>query len=296
MKLFLLIVLLSASMLQAQVSIIIEAETEEGFLLGINGYLQNEEATQALVITRLDTSVYQFNVKTGAKEFGKKVQLRESGNHKYVLTKDFNGHFKLRYRGLQSKLPASATSISYHEDSEWISSIAATSIVATEVIKEHNLEEMAPKEVLADPEIPASKPDTLVERATTTDSSSSSNAVALLFTSSDTLQGESEKKDSSDTLTINPGSEANFQLVLEKLAQTEFEFDKLSICKEYISGNKIDSDQLGTLFSQLRYDQSRMQLARHSIQQVTDPENLSAQSIHFDYEVTKSKYILFLNE
>ncbi|MDZ7847057.1 MAG: hypothetical protein U5L96_09930 [Owenweeksia sp.] len=90
--------LLGNHLLMGQVNLVIEDETEQGFFLGINGYLQNIEKSQQTRTTSLDTVPYVVLIDTDTTQIAKRIHLREPGTHRYVLTRNFYNELKLRYR------------------------------------------------------------------------------------------------------------------------------------------------------------------------------------------------------
>lgn len=297
MKLFLLITLLSASFLQAQVNVIIEDERPEGFLLGVNGYLQNQEQAEALVITGLDTIAYHFSIKSGPIEFQKNIHLREVGTHKYVLTNDFYGKLKLRYRGLQARLPSGISSVKLSDEIQWPSVTLATADTSSGIPAAGNIIDSLPNTAVSVAVAKDSQVNHSIKLVTTTvDSNSLKTAEILTPGTADSLVKNNSVRPDSSAASDNQAKNQVFQSLINTLAIEEFEFERLRIAQEYLAANKIRAEQLGKLFEQLKYDQTRMQLTESAIAQVTDPENLPELSRYFEYEITKSKYILFLNE
>lgn len=301
MKLFLLITLISVSILRAQVSLVIEDERSEGFFLGINGYLQNQDKKEQVLVTGLDTSKYLISIRTGAVEFNKTIQLREPGTHKYVLTNDFYGKLKLRYRGNQSKAPSGLSATSLSSEVKW--PVIASSVLIAGTANPGKISTLPSQESTSQGDKNGSL-DSLSEKSDTTISltpKTDSAQVATIVTTAITDSAAAEPTDNTDAEKSDPENSTKtspeaLQTVLNTLDGQEFEFDKLSISQEYLEANMVTSNELGKLFEQLKYDQSRMQLIQSSITRVTDPENLANLARYFEYEISKSQFILFINE
>ena len=69
MKLALLLTALWCFPLFAQVDLLIEDQRDEGFFLGIDGYLQNEEKLKVIYRTNRDTVSYQGYIRSGEIKF-----------------------------------------------------------------------------------------------------------------------------------------------------------------------------------------------------------------------------------
>ena len=286
MKLLLILALLCPYVLGAQISVLIEDERGDGFFLGINGYVQNEEKKTKLLIKSLDTARYTFSIRCGLTEFSKVIQLREKGLHKYVLVEDFYGKPKLRYRGIQAGTPGGVSVITMQSVIPWPDMTSETIVaeVVRDTVTDTSMTTMAV--VAATPVVPAS-----------VDSMASDNTEVVLVQDSVADTAAADIIETADTLISTPVEDTEgFRNFLSGLKAQEFEFDKLTMCQEYSSANNLSSEQLGLMFSELRYDQSRMQLIRSALDQIVDPENLEELASHFEYEITKSQYILFLNE
>jgi hypothetical protein len=327
MRLFLLLTLIGTITLRAQVSVIIEDERGEGFYLGINGYIQNEEKKTTLLIKDLDTSRYTFSIRSGSTEFAKNIQLREKGMHKYILTKDYYGKLKLRYRGMESKAPGDITALAYHQEIRW-PVVAGTAAIAAQLTSEN--EALESEASAKDPSTSSaaaedSSTDSVTVTAAVKDTSaneawesealakdSSTGSAAAIDSSTGSATGVSitavtsassvtanttvDDKISDNTPLPAPNDGHAFHSFLEELKAQEFEFDKLSMCQEYAAAKSLSSEQLGAMFQELSYDQSRMQLIRSNLKDISDPQNLPELSRYFEYEITKSQYILFINE
>ncbi len=306
MKLLLLIALFSVTMLQAQVKIVFEDEVSDGFILGINGFLQNESKQQTIVITDFDTSTYDISIRQGANEINKKIQLREKGIHKYVVTTDFHGKLRLRYRGLQSKLPSNAHLATISKDLKWpmISSpevIAAASninesesidsVVVASQARLVETDTTSSIEDTAQTKIQAVAATPIISNSSTVKDSLSSVDTAITGNATDDLG----RSDSSAT-SVQSATTALFPSFYKELTVQEFEFERLSVCENYLTNNQITAGQLGKMLEQLKYDQSKMQLTKSAYDRVIDPENLAELSKLFEYEISKSQFILFLNE
>ena len=284
MKLALLLTALWCFPLFAQVDLLIEDQRDEGFFLGIDGYLQNEEKLKAIYLTNLDTVSYQVSIRSGETEFTKPVQLREPGLHKYVLLTDYNNELKLRYRGLINQSPSITALKGPKKEISWPEISATVAIAAND-------------EVSADSSADTPRDEGPAVSDPPKDGSSTTMVMVLDHPEVPPTDSTIKKELNTDTAGLNevPGCAA-FTSFLAGMDAQGYEFDRLSMCQEYLSAHRVKSQQIGEMFSRLKYDQTRMQLIRSALNRIIDPENLPDQSKFFEYEITKSKYILLIDE
>lgn len=289
MKLFLLLALLSPLITAGQVDLLIEDERGEKFLIGIDGFVQNEHATGTLLVKGLDTTQHLILVKSGTQSFQRSIKIREKGLHRYVIITDFHGNPKLRYRGKASKTPTGITPIALASSIPWPEEYHVGAVK-----EKPDIVTTTPVSVV---QMDTIRPDTaIVVSAVATGTAVVATSVPVAEVKSDSVEKAETVSSEIPSENESPGqvSESNFTEFMTKLRAQEFEFERMQMCENFETGKKITAQQLGEMFQVLQYDRSRMQLTRAMANRVSDPENLPPLSRLFEYEITKSQYILFL--
>ncbi len=274
MKYLVLLLFFSCSLLHAQVNLIIEDETEQGLFLAINGYLQHPEKQGKLVITHLDTIPYQLHIDSDTFRFNKTIHLREQTGHRYVLVKDFHGDLKLRYRGTSARLPAGYATVKYNRSIPYED--AVTTLIASSVDEPPAETKEITKE--AD-EAPTAKEVTINVKPSDPPSDS------VLLVNNDTISEAGRRVE----VTIPTPEPAPFEAFIARLAQKQYEFEKLVESQDYASAQKLTVAEIKQVFGFFKYDNTRLQFLKKIQGDIRDPANLGLLKDELEYEISKQE-------
>ena len=288
MRLFSLLLFICSQLLYSQsasqhraVNLLIEDETQQGFFLGVNGFLQNTEKETAFAITQLDTIPYRLHIDSDTFHFEKNIHLREKSTHRYVLTKNFHGELKLRYRGTSNAIPHHINSQAYDRSVVWPEHFG------------NKIPVEAPEEVASTSEVAAA--DAVVSPKEDKDSvqvieiepvNPPNEQNDVLLPSKDTLNEHQRK-----VVVSEPRFDhQSFKDFISELKQTEFEFEKLTKSKGYLQKHGISSKELKQIFEVLKYDQTRLQVLKDAQEKIIDPQNLQILKAALEYEISKKEF------
>lgn len=287
MRICTLLLLFCSYSLSAQINLLIEDQTDQGFFLGVNGYLQNPEKKKNLVVKDLDTIPYVLHIDSDTSNFTKTIHLREKKTHKYVLTRNFKGELKLRYRGEQSGTPKGYEVVSLDRSVAWP-------------------EEWKPRHIKKDkePELTASGSSSANQSFREKEDPQDTGIVSIETHSTDEepqellLPGNDTVAVKSRTLEVTEPEfdTPPFEQLIANLKETEFEFEKLVKSRKYAEEHILSTDQLREVFSVLSYDNSRLQLLKAAKKKILDPNNLGNLKDVFEYEVTQRQFQKIIDE
>ena len=269
----------------AQVNIIIEDESKTGFILGVNGYVQNTDPVHSLAIKGLDTVPTQLLVELQPKVyFTKIIKLHEKGNYKYVVTTNSRDELQLRYRGTLPKIPEGMLAMEVQrsmvmEKSEPIvtASVQSDEIEVTPEIATQTPPPVVPtKEIVQTKKVDSIAPVKTKPLVVNTDTISSKIAVE-----------QKSSKPKQDTISIEKANP--FEAFIADLAKTEFEFEKLQKSEAYANKHNFSLEELKQVFNTLSYDNSRLQLVQSIKGSFTDMSQMKVLAEQLDYEISKQK-------
>lgn len=269
----------------AQVNLLIEDETGSGFLLGINGYVQNTDPVKAMVIQKLDTFPFEVRVELAPNAFFyKKMHFHESGSYRYIITTNSRDELQLRYRGTLKDPPASVITMNV-QNMLPLNPLATTAKVDSKpaVLPPPDKSVAGNDDAIVKPVPPAiPKKDTLPSVPATTAVVNEPIAVA---------QKEEEIIEPRETQppaeVISP--EKTFDTFLEELKATEFEFEKLNKAQEFATQKSFTSHELKKVLEIIKYDNTRLELLRNlkpMLKEMKDPEVLKEA---LEYEISKQQ-------
>ncbi len=269
----------------AQVNIIIEDESKTGFLLGVNGYVQNTEPVSLLMIKGLDTVPTQLLVELQPRVyFTKIIDLHEKGNYKYVVTTNSRDELQLRYRGTLSKIPEGILAMEVQrvlamEQKEPIITASVKSDQA-EIVPQLSSPTPAPviptKEIIHTKKVDSiatAKPKPVVIKI---DTAQNQNKVVA-------IKPASKPKDTV-VIKVNP-----FDAFITDLSKTEFEFEKLQKSEAYAKNHNFTLEELKQVFNILSYDNSRLTLVRSVKGSFKDVSQMKVLAEELDYEISKAQ-------
>jgi len=95
----------------------IEDETKTGFKLVVNDFLQNETALPKVNIQKIPSGGENriLVLLENGMMIKRKLPALDKGFHKYVIYRDYQGKYKMRYRGIHTNLSQSAIMVDYSE-------------------------------------------------------------------------------------------------------------------------------------------------------------------------------------
>ncbi len=286
MHLFRLLPILFCFTTFAQVNLIIEDATNTGFLLGINGFVQNTDPVKELVVQKLDTFPFEVRVELSPNVFFvKKMHFHNKGNYKYIITTNSRDELQLRFRGEPSTLPATATTI------EAKNAVALRPLTALT-----NIEEKAqPKTIIPEKEtqiavttkkgneepVTAAAPQKKEEKPTPEPIKIKEEPVA--------------KKDTAKQTPPPPPppvlkKEKTFAEFYADLKSTEFEFEKLNAAREFGNKHSYTVEELKQILAAMKYDNTRMEFMRATKDQWKGLNDVQSLRSSFEYEISKEQF------
>ena len=269
----------------AQVNIIIEDESKTGFILGVNGYVQNTEPVHSLAIKGLDTVPTQLLVELQPNiYFTKIIDLHEKGIYKYVITTNSRDELQLRYRGALPKIPEGilAMNVQHSVVMEQTEPIITASVKSDDIkVTPKAITPTSPPPIIATKEIVQTKKlDSIAPAQPTPETTGVDTTIdsTIAVSRSDSLP--------KDTMIspVNP-----FDAFIADLSKTEFEFEKLQKSEDFAKNHTFTLAELKQIFNILTYDNSRLQLVRSvkgSFKDVSQMKDLAEQ---LDYEISKQQ-------
>ena len=274
----------------AQVNLIIEDATGTGFLLGINGFLQNTDPVKELVVKKLDTFPFDVRVELSPNVFfEKKMHFHSKGNYQYIITTNSRDELQLRYRGEPDALPA-----------------AATTIDANNVIPLRPLASLSPAKEKEKPAsvIPEKKSVSKAPAITTPISTTTAIPAKTQTTETKTPKSippkveavATPKKDTTVAVVPPPPppppvkKEKTFGEFYTELQSTEFEFEKLNAAQEFGKKHPYTVEELKQILAAMKYDNTRLEFMRATKNQWKNLTNVNSLRSSFEYEISKEQF------
>lgn len=256
----------------------IEDETDQGFFLGINGYLQNAELTSSWHVSGLDTVPILVQIESDTVNFIKEIHLRDEAEHRYVLTYNSRGELKLRYRGTTHS--ATPEAVAWNEDIKW-----------PEKWKPRGNHPPTPSGpvVLASAK-PAIQPEP-TPPDTEKDTIRTDESVLLPGNEVVDLQEEGM------VVELPEAAEASdYQKLITALEKKQYEFDRLRLAQEYLKNHSVSVEELKKIFSIVKYDNTRLQLFDTAFPKLIDPAAAHELVSTMEYDISQQKIKERLNE
>ncbi len=88
----------------------------------------------------------------------------------------------------------------------------------------------------------------------------------------------------------------SFEHIVQKVSNTEFEFEKIMAIKNYFEKNQTTTQELKILARLLTYDLTRLQLLKEAYEYTTDRINYSTLVSVFDFDLSKQSFLQYLSE
>lgn len=270
----------------AQVNVIIKDPTNSGFILGVNGFVQNTEPVDQVIIKGLDTIPHQLIVQLDSTVwFSKLIHLRSSGNYNYIITTNSRDELQLRYRGKTSSPPSGIVSM---EVQRLVPMQQPEPVITASVKSSDNFQITSADTVETKVVVPTRE---IVEVKTV------APEFVHLIPDSTKLADPTEKTDtlplSSDTILSMPSP---FAVLLTNLQKTEFEFEKLQKSEDFIQKHSFTIEELRQVFRLLSYDNSRLQLLQSIHNDEIDMSVYQDLAEELDYEISRQKFNEILKE
>jgi hypothetical protein len=264
---------LSIQSLSAQIQLLFETDQPYSFLVGLDGFVQNPEPVNKIVITGIDTGLHQINfIALGATDtliYNKQVRLLEKDKQRYLLTIDFSKTPQLQYRGIVEHYPDQALRMKKQKVLEW-------STFSEKRFKP--------------------KPKTFVVIEASQDLPTlDSNAVAVQHTKP--VDSIIEPIDSSVNIiktetkpTVVIAEKSPLEQILVSIKQQDFEFEKLQMALAFVQKNQYTLEDIQTMASLFRFDDSRLQLALQAQEKLPEGKRKQLGEI-FDFEYSRTVYL-----
>lgn len=267
----------------AQVNIIIEDESKAGFLLGVNGYVQNTEPISLLMIKGLDTVPTQLLVELQPRVyFTKIIDLHEKGNYKYVVTTNSRDELQLRYRGTLSKVPDGILAMEVQS----VLAMEQTEPIVTASVKSDE-EEIVPEIITPAPSpvIPTKEIVHTIRVDSIAPAKAEPVAIKIDTAKSETpIVTKEPVVQPKDTLIVKANP---FDAFITDLSKTEFEFEKLQKSEDFAKNHNFTLEELKQVFNILTYDNSRLTLIRSVKGSFDDVSQMKELAEQLDYEISK---------
>ncbi len=271
----LLVLILQPYMHRAQVNIMVTDETENSFVLGLDGYLQNTQPVQGLIIQKMKAGSHVLNIHIykdkDTVRLARPLKLEQSGNYQYVIMRNFEGRYQLRYRGKTTSFPAGIQAIEQQKIMEW---------PAAEI---RNLALKQPEPVQVSTALPPptgeKKPEPKAEKPNPTVTKAPPPKTAMTKAA--------EKAPAKPPVVPAPEP---FEKLVKNLREAEFEFVRLNTAKEYTNQNPLTVNEVKTVFSYFSYDNTRLQFLNHAHEKIKDKENIKQLLETLDFELSKEQF------
>ncbi len=262
MRTFLFTIFLIGTLAHAQVGLTILDETERGFSLGVNGFLQNGTPLKHLHINGLDTiptvlTVWQDSVNY----FEKTIHFHQKGDYKYVLTENSRGTLQLRYRG-EGEPPTGAVKMKVARVLKMEEQMVFLEKPKKEVSKIIKPQEQKPAENL---------PEKI-----------------------DTIKVKIAAEKPPEPIKISP--QERFANFIQKMKETDLEFERLNQSLEYSKKYDFSIEEMAEVLKVLKYDNTRLQFLRAVIPQKEKWDGATVLYEALDYEVSRESLRGMLGE
>tara|TARA_Y100001934_G_scaffold174851_1_gene207144 strand:- start:237 stop:1214 length:978 start_codon:yes stop_codon:yes gene_type:complete len=313
---FILFLLLS-QVAHAQTILMFEDQTKTGFKLIMNNYLQNETALPKLNLQKFpDAENEVYLVLENGIHIKRKLPKLPKGNHKYVIYKDFKGKHHLRYRGISTELSQSALMFDYKEmlvfNEPAIAAIQQADTLSHFPDLQQNQIALARKDSLQKDSLKLALAEQQQAEALQR-KKDSLNAMSLVAEVSNPLKKDSikvvlaeaslEAKSQAETITAIDSSTlattpvealkaGGFGTFILSFESSDFEFDKLSMAKEFASNEKLKAEEAQQILKGLKYDQSRLDFLQFLLtnqSDLKDSQTLLIGCLDFDLSKEQAK-------
>lgn len=274
----------------AQVNLIIEDATGTGFLLGINGFVQNTDRVKELVVKKLDTFPFEVRVELSPNVFfEKKMHFHTKGNYQYIITTNSRDELQLRFRGEPDALPTAATTI------EAKNLIPLRPLAALSPVKEKGkpatvILEKNPVNKVPDAGTPkttaASVPAKLPPTETKTPKPNPPKVETTITPKKDTVIAVIPPPPPAPPIK----KEKTFGDFLVELQNTEFEFEKQNTAQEFGKKHVYTIEELQQILAAMKYDNTRLEFMRATKDQWKNLKNIQTLRSSFEYEIIKEQF------
>ena len=277
---FFVVIIFASQLLSAQeAALFLEDLTGREFRLALDGYAQNTEYVDQLLIENCKASGHAIfiKMKDTALTLDREIKFQGGGEHHYVITQNARGQVKLRYRGMDPQLPSGIIRLKRQKVLEWPDN--------PEQIKIEPPRPEKPAEVTKAPTRPE-KQDTMIKKVEVVERSktqndpaaapkvevarddSNSGKTAPKAPKAKVVKGDSVSGKSASKAFEEPNGKGTAEKeiprqdsILTKVAKFQYEFEKLEFIKEnYHPSGEGKTSLLPQLLLQLNYDQSRLEL------------------------------------
>lgn len=258
--------------------------------MGIDGFSQNDSPQKRIFVAGLDTSLHFFEFKLKGNSpsyFSRKLKLKAKGNYQYVIVKNFKGRPQLRYRAYSEAIPSGFVKQALNVETPWESpipkkdsTISDTLLLASSQVPESPSVDTSSFLVAA----PPTKPDSLNPLDSVSNVSIPKDSLAVLE-----MKDSTNVKAPIDTIIPEPKIDP-FEVLISDMKGAEFEFNRLNLAKNYLISNAITVAQTKAVFSQFKYDNTRIQYLNFAIERLVDIENLKQLESALDYELSKEQF------
>lgn len=284
----------------AQVNLYIEDKTESGFLLGINGYVQNTDPVQKLALSKLDTFPFIVRVELEPRvSFSKKMHFHESGSYHYIITTNSRDELQLRYRGKIKEIPAAVITMEVQATLP-LESLASRSDKSTQPKSPLPPPKEDPRPKLAKPDSakvtiaattkPGKKPAPLPEVKTDTTGEVSTTTAHISSTQPDTNSTPKIVTTSPPESPKPTPKKSTFEDFKNELKATEFEFEKLSKSQDFAKEHDFTTEELKQVLLVMKYDNTRLELLRSLSAQLQKMEEPKLLKQTLEYEISKQQF------
>lgn len=274
----------------AQVNLIIEDATGTGFLLGINGFVQNSNPVKELVVKKLDTFPFEVRVELSPNVFfEKKMHFHSKGNYQYIITTNSRDELQLRFRGEPEVLPATATTI----DAKNITPLRPLAALTPTVEKEK------PTTIIAE-KVSATKAPAITTHqsaSTTVPAKTTNPETKPSISSPPKVETKADLKKDTVVAVVPPPpppppvkKEKTFSEFYMELQATEFEFEKLNAAQEFGKKHPYTIEELKQILAAMKYDNTRLEFMRDTKDQWKNLTNINSLRNSFEYEISKEQF------
>lgn len=288
LRLIVFFLFLSLSCL-GQVDLLIEDDENHLFDLGINGYLQNTEPVNKLIVNGIDTGQHFLLLRYYTQDtllFRRPIRLSDRGKHHLVITQNFKGERQIRYRGIEKSYPNGIIAIPYQELKKWEDNdlivLAQKSLDTLPLITYRQLEDST--EAISN--------DTLVSESTKL----SQDTLTTTAIDSSSLRAKADSTKNAIIEDVLNEKLQPFPLFYAQLKASEFEFEKLKMAISYLQEHELSVAEAKKIAQQMNYDNSRYQFIEAALTKITNKGNTAQLADVFQFELTRNRFKKTLRE
>ena len=286
---FFVVIIFASQLLSAQeAALFLEDLTGREFRLALDGYAQNTEYVDQLLIENCKASGHSIfiKMKDTALTLDREIKFQGGGEHHYVITQNARGQVKLRYRGMDPQLPGGIIRLKRQKVLEWPDN--------PENIKIDPPRPEKPAAVANAPTGPE-KQDTLIKEVEVVQRTKARNDSVAAPKVEEAKVDSASGKIASEVLNTPDKEGAAVKesppqdSILTKVAKFQYEFEKLEFIKEnYRPSGEGQTSLLPQLLLQLNYDQSRLELIEQYREHIRRKGNEEKIYNALQYEVSKA--------